>query len=261
MRLSASNIAWTAERDEAMYDWLKANGFEAVEIAPTRIFPISPYRRLNDAAQYARELKQKYGLAISSMQSLWYGRTERLFGPAAERETLLRYTREAIDFARAVKCPNLVFGCPKNRRRDGAAPETVEGFLCDIAAYAQANQTVFALEPNPAVYGTDYLNHTSEALALAERLNLPGLRVNVDVGTMVENGESPEALAGQLQWVHHVHVSEPSLKPIVRRALHAELAALLREEGYAGYVSLETGRDTPESELRDVLCYVRETFG
>jgi hypothetical protein len=37
MNLAASNIAWPAELDSAVYPMLVDNGIRAVEIAPTRI--------------------------------------------------------------------------------------------------------------------------------------------------------------------------------------------------------------------------------
>lgn len=40
MKLSISNIAWSAEHDAAMYKFLQQEGFSGLEIAPTRIFPI-----------------------------------------------------------------------------------------------------------------------------------------------------------------------------------------------------------------------------
>ena len=39
MKLSFSNIAWSAEQDEKIYGALAARGFSGVEIAPTRLFP------------------------------------------------------------------------------------------------------------------------------------------------------------------------------------------------------------------------------
>ena len=53
--------------------------------------------------------KGRLQFSVASMQSIWYQRTEKLFGSEAERETLLSYTKQAIDFAEAAGCPNLVF--------------------------------------------------------------------------------------------------------------------------------------------------------
>ena len=115
MKLSVCNIAWTAEHDAKMYGKMKELGMEGIEIAPTRIFPDVPYEHLSGAHLFAEQLKKEYGLSVASMQSIWYQRTEKLFGSEAERETLLFYTKQAIDFAEAAGCPNLVFGSPKNR--------------------------------------------------------------------------------------------------------------------------------------------------
>ena len=115
MRLSISNICWQADEDAVMYALMQESGFCGLEIAPTRIFSHKPYDRLVDAGIWADGLKEKYGLDISSMQSIWYGRTEKLFGTARERQILLDYTKRAVDFAQAVRCANLVFGAPRNR--------------------------------------------------------------------------------------------------------------------------------------------------
>ena len=38
------------------------------------------------------------------MQSIWFGRQERLFGSEEEREILIDYTKKAVDFAVAIQC-------------------------------------------------------------------------------------------------------------------------------------------------------------
>ena len=43
MRLSISNIGWVSESDEQIYKIMKKLDFQGLEIAPTRIFPESPY--------------------------------------------------------------------------------------------------------------------------------------------------------------------------------------------------------------------------
>ena len=115
MKLSISNIGWDAKQDEAVYRLMGAYGVSGLEIAPTRIFPEAPYSQREEAKRWSENLKAQYGFGVSSMQSIWYGRQEKLFGNEEERQMLLAYTKEAIDFAAAVGCGNLVFGCPRNR--------------------------------------------------------------------------------------------------------------------------------------------------
>ena len=78
MKYSISNIAWSAEHDKEMYAFLKEQSIEGVEIAPTRLF-VKPYDNLELAHEYAWMLKNKYGLTVSSMQSIWYGVKESIF--------------------------------------------------------------------------------------------------------------------------------------------------------------------------------------
>lgn len=258
MRLAASNIAWEAADDERMYEELAALGFGGLEIAPSRVFGPRPYERLDEAAAWAEGLRARHGLEVASMQSIWFGRTEEVFGDGEGREALLSYTREAILFAEAVGCGNLVFGCPRNRRVAGRDASVAEGFFRELGDFAHEHGTVLALEANPPIYDTDYLNATPEACALAREVGCPGLRVNLDLGTMVENGEGVGDV--DLSLVNHVHVSEPHLAPIERRALHREVARALADAGYDGFVSLEMGKGAPEGALRSSLEYVRGCF-
>ena len=257
MKLSASNIAWSAEQDDRFCRLMRDLGFIGLEIAPTRWFPREPYSHCAEAALMARQLREKYGLCISSMQSIWYGRTENIAASAGERQTLLAYTAEALRFANAVGCRNLVFGCPKNRAvRQAEQAETVIEFLEEAAALAEKLGIVIALEPNPPIYQTNFANTTPEALAIVRRISSPGLMVNLDFGTLAENRESPDIPAEDLCSVHHVHVSEPMLRPVVRRPEHDALRRALERSGYDGFVSLEMGNpgspEPAEQALRDL---------
>lgn len=266
MKLAVSNIAWTPEQDEQVYELLKRYGYTGLEIAPTRIFPDRPYDRLEEATRWAGNLKSAYGLLVPSMQSIWYGMREKIFGSAEEREILLGYTRKAVDFAESIGCRYLVFGCPKNRVVPDSvsseeADRTAVTFFREIGDYAAVKGIVIGMEANPEIYGTNFINWTSEALRLIRQVNSEGFRLNLDVGTMVQNGEHVEELAGSADLISHVHVSEPGLGPVKERSLHRQLFDLLKAEGYEGYVSIEMGRQEDISEIERVMRYVKGIFG
>ncbi len=261
MKLSISNIAWERPRDEDMYAKLRALGYAGVEIAPTRLFEQPVYDRLKDAALFKDHLFAQYGLVISSIQSIWYGRTENFFADESQRLTLLNYTKEAIAFAEACGCGNLVFGCPKNRLlTPDASPETAIPFFRALGDYAAIHHTVVSIEANPTIYGTNYINRTEESFALAERVNSAGFKVNLDVGTIVQNDEDVMQLRGRTGSVNHIHISEPNLERIRKRALHRALAKILRDEDYKGFISVEMKMQGDIAELVEVLTYVGEVF-
>lgn len=262
MRLAASNIAWTGENDVSVYQTLRSLGFTGLEIAPTRIFPNEPYavEHYANAVTFRQKIEREYGLHVVSMQSIWYGRQEKLFGSPEERESLMEYTKRAIEFAEVLQCSNLVFGSPKNRVRGTADIQIAYEFFRALGDYAAAHGTVLAIEPNPVIYETDFLTHTDEAIGFVEQINSKGIAVNLDVGTMVANGESVGVLAGKMKWIHHVHISEPFLNPIEERRLHNELSKTLRQGEYTGSVSLEAKCFADKVDLDKNLRYIHDVF-
>ena len=52
----------------------------------------------------------------------------------------------------------------------------------------------FGMEANPPIYHTNFINDTQSAIELIEIVNSKGFRLNLDVGTMIENQESVSTL-------------------------------------------------------------------
>lgn len=261
MNLSISNIAWASELDADVYKMMRCYGYSGLEIAPTRIFPQNPYEDLKNANSWAKSLKKREGFQISSMQSIWFGRTEKLFGTKEERNRLTDYTKRAIDFAVAIGCGNLVFGCPKNRIfLEDANSEDGITFFKEIGDYAYSKGTTIGMEANPAIYGTNYINDTASAIELIKSVDSKGFLLNLDVGTMIVNAESVNLLKGNIGFVNHVHISEPHLKPLEERALHKEIAEYMKENDYQGYISIEMGQQDSMHILEKCLSYIKEIF-
>lgn len=266
MQLSISNLAWSAERDNEMYAILNRMGIEGLEIAPTRIFPDKPYEYIEQMKQFAEDLKRSYAIGIPSIQSIWYGQSQMLFGEQEERDALTAYTRKAIDFAAAAGSSNLVFGCPRNRRiPDGMlqsdADSLAEAFFGELGEYAWKQGCCLSMEANPVIYHTNYMNTTAEAAELVRKVNSKGFRLNLDLGTMIENEEDLTAVEENLPLIQHIHISEPNLQLVKPRSIHQKLAQILRNKGYAGFVSIEMGKRDEIAETTSVLEYVKGVFG
>lgn len=257
MKLSISNIAWDSEHNDKVYEYLSKKGFSAIEIAPTKIFPTEPYSHIDEAQEFSGNLLNKYGLKISSMQSIWYGMTGNIFSSSEERTALRDYTYKAVDFAKAIGCKNLVFGNPKARNKgDSNDDKEVADFFCDIADYAVNNGTYIALEPNPVIYNTDFINKTSEAFDYCKNLGNKNLRVNVDLGTVIYNNESLDVVKENIDLVNHIHISEPYLAKIEMHKLHKQL----KELNYDNYFSIEMGLCKDISDVYEVIDYIAEVF-
>ena len=257
MKLSISNIAWSAEYDDEMYHFLNEQGYSGLEIAPTRIFPENPYSHIEEAKTFAKVLRNSFNLDISSIQSLWYGRSENIFNSDDERDFLLDYTKKAVLFSEDVGCHNLVFGSPKNRNMPSSAymPAAVD-FFREIGDFALEHNAVLAFEPVPAYYGTNLINNTQEAFEFCRRINSKGFKVNYDLGTAIYNDESFDVIGPNIELVNHIHISEPQLAGIEKRDLHKKLKTL----NYNGYFSVEMKNPGNLETVKNVARYIKETL-
>jgi sugar phosphate isomerase/epimerase len=262
MKRSISNIAWGAEHDEIMYAYLKNIGIQGLEIAPTRVFPEDPYDKLSEAKEWAIRLKEDYALEISSMQSIWYGRSENIFNSDSDRKSLIEYTKKAILFAETVHCKNIVFGCPHNRDTDDVIGNysIAIDFFKETGDFAASHDTIIALEPNPPIYNTRFINTTAQAFEFAGRCNNSGLKVNVDLGTIICNQEPLNILQQNASLINHVHISEPGLACINWGNLHQELFYVLQSIGYKYFVSIEMKNLNNISTVKDVVKTLKKKY-
>lgn len=260
MKLSISNIAWSAEHDAEMYEFLHSQGFTGLEIAPTRIFPSQPYDYISEARDWAAQLQENYGLSISSMQSIWYGRQEKMFGSSEERKVLVDYTKKVCEFAKAVGSHNLVFGNPRNRETQEIVndyPVAIE-FFHTIGDIALEHDTIIAIEPNPTIYNTHFINYTEQAVEMVERANSKGLKVNYDLGTVIENQEDISSIHRMDAYVNHIHISEPYLAPIDfgHKVYHKELVGYAKHHGET-YLSIEMGNKVDVEKVKQIVVYLK----
>lgn len=263
MKLAISNIAWSQEKDEMMYSFLQENGIEGVEIAPTRIFPENPYLHLEEANKFAERIKNEYQLVIPSMQSILYGRSEKLFGDSSDRKNLITYTKEAIDFAEACGCNNLVFGSPKNRAiEEGANREEcykmAYEFFSELGEYAKEHHTVLAMEANPTIYNTNYINTTEQAFELVRAVDSEGFKINADFGTILQNQEELDELEKMVPYFNHVHISEPYLAIVEIKDIHKQFLNMLKKAGYNHFVSIEMGKQDNIKVVKNCILQLKE---
>lgn len=257
MKLSISNIAWSAEYDDEMYHFLNEQGYSGLEIAPTRIFPENPYMHNKEAKSFAKMLRNTYNLNISSVQSLWYGRSENIFNSEDEREFLLDYTKKAIFFSEAADCHNLVFGSPRNRNMPSTdfMPMAVD-FFREIGLFALEHRAVIAFEPVPSYYGTNLINNTQDAFEFCRKVNCGGFKINYDLGTAIYNNENFDIIGSNIELINHIHISEPLLAQIKKRDLHKQLKTL----DYNGYFSIEMKNQGTLETVKDAVLYLKDVL-
>lgn len=260
-RLCISNIAWDPSDNEEIYQFLKAKNIKHLEIAPTKLVGENPYDKINEAKEITTKLKNNYNISIDSIQSMWYGKKENIFESIHNRNELIAYTKKAIDFASAINCRNIVFGNPKNRNMEDYQknyPEAIK-FFQEIGKYAQEKNVIIAIEPNPTIYNTNFLNTTEEAIDFVQKLNCSHIKINCDLGTIIANNEDLKIIEDNITYINHLHISEPNLEIIKKRDLHKELFHILKKQNYGNLVSIEMKQCSVE-EIKDTINYIANVY-
>lgn len=280
MKYAISNIAWSPEEDEMMYNFLSEKRV-ALEIAPTRIYPwerseslgrtAGPYDHAIEAQEWARDMYNYYGIKIVSVQSILNGIQANIFGGDKENRGLIKYMKKAIDFTFALKCKNMVFGCPLNRNIPDnydlpKAGQVASAFFSELTMYAAQRGVCIAIEANPENYNTNFINFTAQAFDLVRFISkevgknaAQFFKVNLDLGTIITNGENIYELLNEktVPLINHVHYSEPNLTMLREREEHREIKRILEENGYDNYISVEMRMPDRTKDVLTAVEYLR----
>lgn len=264
-KLSFSNIAWSPLNNENIYKVLQDNGFHGLEVAPTIVFNGTYSPSSSQIKEFLNSLK-KYSLHVSSMQSILFGRDDlKLFENEESRKALLGHLKIVLKLAQSLKCPNLVFGSPKNRiiyqQEHMTAIDTAIDFFLEVASIAKPLGVNVLIEANPKEYGTNFLNTTLDTIRFINKVGRSNIGLNLDLGTVLMNKENLEELIKSASEIlKHVHISLPYLQIISdysNNALYDKLKGLLLDIKYKGYISVEMRK---ESEVSKEVLSVKKTI-
>ncbi|TDF96336.1 sugar phosphate isomerase/epimerase family protein [Paenibacillus piri] len=267
LKFCISNIAWEAKDDESVYRLMRSNGYEGLEIAPTRVWD-NPYGQGHSDYAHFKQQLNRYGIELTAMQSLLYREESlQLFHDESSRREMLAALEKRAVLAEMLGIRSMVFGLPKNRSYSGIdnreAFEIAADFFRQAGEMAEAYHTAFCIEAVPESYGTNFINSTAEALELVKHVGCEGFRLHLDTGTIIGNKENLSVIAAAAGYISHVHISEPFLDIPVSQGVHAAVGRELRETGYTGFISIEMKRrhdSEPLTYLESVLGHVREWY-
>ena len=269
MKFSLSQLAWNSPADDDRVLLLLSKlGYQGVEVV-SGFFNKNTSQNSIDflaAKDKAHHWLEKYQLIIPSIQSIWFGQTANIFTSDEDRFKLQQATRNIIDFARAIDCHNLVFGCPTQRAyKDDqySAFETEKvfiSFLQQILPDLSKANINLNLEPNPVVYKTNFLNSVGETVSLIKKIDHPNIGLNFDLAAVIDAGENINEFdfLALKPYLNHVHLSALYLKPLDIPNTDIEiLMKKLKNIDYQNFISLEMKPTNNIGELENILAYVK----
>ena len=216
-----------------------------MEISPFRDASTLPEAKEQFYNETSKLLNQ-YGIRVAAFQALMFRYPEvSIFEGTTARNKILKHLRGVLEFLNQIGATVAVFGSPKNKIR-GALPHNkaigiAKDFFIQIAEQAKIFNVIFCIEPTPTAYGADFICNTQEAVDFVKTVGHESLKINLDIGSSILNGEDIEKIIYKnIDYVGHVHISEPYLKAInLNRPLHRSIAKTLDDSNYNGVVSIE----------------------
>ncbi|MCL9670158.1 TIM barrel protein [Citrobacter sp. MNAZ 1397] len=269
MRISISNLAWDVREDVDVLSLLKEFQVDAIDIAPGKYFP-EPAKATTADILTVKTWWKEQGVDIIGMQSLLFGTTGlNVFGSQAVQEKLLEHLADICRIGSVLGATRLVFGSPKNRDCSGlSAAETervAHTFFRRLGNIAADQGVIVCLEPNPAVYGANFMTTSSETCDVVTAIAHPNIKMQLDTGAVIINRESIEAVVAQAKDViGHVHISEAQLATVGDTFPgHAALAEVLKTQLATFPATIEMLATKEESHLvsiRRALSYVTSLY-
>ena len=145
----------------------------------------------------------------------------------------------------------LVLGSPQQRNRGAMPLEEATDHAAEVLSAAaptlESRGVTLALEPL-APAETDFLNTCAEAVALADRVGSPRVRLHQDVKAMLGGETDPpaELIRRFAPQTAHFHANDANLLgPGMGETDFRPILAALKETGYAGWVSVEVFAEGP----------------
>jgi sugar phosphate isomerase/epimerase len=261
--------------NETFRDWphervcesVAAAGYSGLEIAPftlcDRIDNFTPRTRSD-----VRRVAERAGLRLIGLHWL-LAKTQGFHltspDPAVRRATAA-YLGELARAAADLGGSFLVLGSPQQRQLvDGVTPQLGAGYARECIESAlpalEDTQIVLCIEPlGPAE--TNFLNTCEEALSLANSLNHPLVRIQLDVKAMATEGRPVADTVLQFgAAAGHFHANDPNRRgPGFGDENFVHILSRLRETSYRGWISVEVFDYSPDPETiaRESLRYLRD---
>ena len=180
----------------------------------------------------------------------------------------VKYHREellptSLEFAKSLGADLvLIFSFHRSSRPAGPAPDEILETLQDAAEQAEAAGLGLAIE----VEDEFWADTGQRTAALMAAINHPALGVNWDPGNAFMAGDTPypDGYQAVRNWVRHVHFKDAEMDPNGGRrfTVHGQIdwagqIRALANDGYAGYISIETHMRPKVKVAREELELVR----
>ena len=260
MRLAVSNIGWGQHDELRTLKQLRQLRVEGIEIAPTKIWPDWKGANHKSATAYKSKMAE-LGFELPAMQAILFGRPDLQLFDRDSHKKFFEHFKLLSEIAHGIGSKVLVFGAPKNRKRNQTpypeATKIAAEFFTKAAEICWQSECLIGLEHNPVEYGCDFITNMHDAKQLVKQVDHQGFKLHLDSAGLHMCGGDINELIKQAGDFEHYHISEPMLEPICNAEVnHSAAFTALNNIDYQHWVSIEMKQPEIASFLFDSVKLV-----
>jgi len=244
MKLIISNLSWNSDENYKIINIIKKLDIKNIEISANKIFNNNyTLKNIKKNQHFWRKEKIKF----YSMQSILFNtKNAYLFGNITQQKIFYNEIKKKIYLCKKIGVKVIVFGSPYNKkifseRNLDSLNKIAYNTFKKISKICKKYKIYFCIEANPKIYNCEYLNYTKDAIRLVKRINSKFFKLNLDLGTIIENNEtSKNIIEDHIKLIGHVQISVPYLKDIMpHKKTVVNFIKELKRNNYQKYISIE----------------------
>lgn len=235
MNLALSNFAWDNNESNVVFDVMKKNDFNNIEIILTKL---SDWSDINDKkiVDFKKYLDNNEIIPYS-IQSLFYNVN---CDSLTDYERVIQHVSKIIHYSKLLDVNILVLGSPKLRRKTEFLLFELSKTFKKIDELLDNSNIKMIIEPNSRTYGGDYFFTIDEIVNFISSNNFKNIKTMIDThNSLIEKQNPIIDVVKYIDYIHHIHVSEMNLIPIEVSEFHIQFSKKLKEINYDKMITYE----------------------
>lgn len=237
MKLALSNFAWNSDENEFIFKMLSSIGITNIEGVLTKINHWDSLEE-SELVKY-KELLNHHSIKVESIQSIFYGVN---CSDLSDYKTIDHY-KKLIKYCEILGVKVMILGSPSLRKNVNDWYDNLSDILKKVDDMLNGTEVELSIEPNTKTYGGDYFYTIQEIVDFITYNNLKNIKTMVDTHNVILEGVDPLCdLKTYIDYINHIHVSEPKLNKLRNFKFHNKFAKSLKDLKYNGIVTYELNK-------------------
>lgn len=235
MKLALSNFAWDSIDNELIFKELQSIGITHIEGILTKI---SDWENLTkEKLVEFKMLMREYNISMDSIQSIFFGVN---CTDLTDEISVIKHYINLIEYCRMFDVKVMVLGSPSLRKNVEGWEDKLSSILIQVDKLLTGTKIELSIEPNMRGYNGGYFFTLNEIVNFIERNEFKHIKTMIDTHNVKLEGLDPlNEFKTHINYINHIHISEPKLRPIVDFDFHKKFSELLKINKYEGVITYE----------------------